>query len=1159
LYESPPEARRKLFSIDALPFSRGIFIQETQAGQTIQCAGKTISAFFLLFITFHAIDAKKLKFELYFAALYTIALMLAYYNCSKKAGTGANPASSDPCGLSSLYSEKTNPPLSENACPGAGNQSPKIAPMYRMFKSSVLLLLGLLLHLAVSAQMRTINGTILSDEDGKPIPGVTVANRQTKHSTQTNASGAYSIEAEPGQQLVFSFVGFGTRTITVSADQTSVSARLSRSEKELDQVVVTALGIRRSKRALGYSANDVSGTDLAQTQRDNFVNALAGRVPGVTISGTSGMPGSSTSIQLRGVNSLSGSNQPLFVIDGLPVNNQTFNANTMVSQTENRTIDFSNRISDLNPADIESLTILKGPEAAALYGIDAANGAIVITTRKGKSGKGSINYEYNYGIEKIGNLPEVPTVYQRGANGIVNNNVLGYFGPKYPEGTQLYDNINNFFQTGRVNRHNISFEGGNSGFTYRLSGGYSSREGVVPSTKYDRLNISLSGTAQLFPKLRAETNLQYINTKNQKVSKGANSFYLSLLAFPQDQDMQAYLKPNGTRNRFTTLSTELENPFFDVNKNKLADNGNRVISNVAFIADPFKWLSMTARLGVDVANNEYTVLYHPESNRAGGNTNGSINVANQNNRIVTLTYFAEARKNFFKDRLKTTLRAGSAVYDYNDKNYAQYGENFLEPDFNSINNTTITTQRSKQTFIQKRVIGAFGDFNINYNNTAYLTVTGRNDWSSTLPPESNSFFYPSVSGSFVFTELLKNSNITNYLTMGRIRGSVAQVGKDARPYVTTPALVAQGTTGGGYGYDVTAPNPYLRPEKVTSREIGAELQFFKNRFSIDVSYYKSKSVNQIINDFRPSYATGYVLKVSNAGELENWGTELLVRGTPIQKKNFTWDASVNYTKTGSRLNKLPEGVSEFYSSDTWFLGNVRNGARLGGSLTTLTALQEYQYNNAGQLLIDPTTGLPLKTNAPAAWPIAGDRNPDFRMGISNSLTYKNLNLNFLFDIKKGGDVFNGTGLYMYNLGLHPRSLNDRESSLIFNGVLKDGLENSGHPTANNITIIPYYNNTFYSSSIIDQEFIERDVNWVRLRDISLTYRLPARLLGFTKVIKTASVGVTATDLFMWTNYTGGDPGVNGTSVATGGSGSMGMDYGNLPLPKTYNFNIRIGF
>lgn len=1015
----------------------------------------------------------------------------------------------------------------------------------------------LLCNLSLFAQARQVSGTILSEDDNKPLQGVTVTNRNTNTKVLTNSAGYFSISAQKGHVLVFTFVGYATKNVSVG-DETNLSFKLQLEDKAMDQVVVTALGINRSKRSLGYAANDVKGEELAQTQRDNFINGLAGRVPGVTISGTSGMPGSSTSIQLRGVNSLSGSNQPLFVIDGLPVNNQTFNANTMVTQTENRTVDFSNRISDLNPEDIESLTILKGPEAAALYGIDAANGAIVITTKKGKAGRGAINYSYNYGIEKVGNLPQMPRVYSRGNNGLVDINTYSSFGPKYPEGTVFYDNLNNFFQTGKVQKHNLSFEGGAAGYTYRLSGSYSSREGVVPNTKYDRLNISLSGTAQLFKTLRVETNLQYINTQNIKVSKGANSFYIGLLQFPADVDMRNYLTSSGARNRLTGSATEIENPFFDVNKNKLDDKGNRAISNISFIYDPLSWLSFTARLGIDVSSAEYRVLYHPESSRAFV-SNGSLNIANQTNKITTLTYFGQVKRNFFQNKFRTTLRIGSALYDYNDKTYAAYGENFLEPNFNSINNTTVTTQRSKQTYIQKRVVGVFSDFNINYNNFIYLTATGRNDWSSTLPQNNNSFFYPSISTSIVFTELLKNTSITKVLTMGRIRGSIAQVGKDARPYATNPALIAVGSTGGGFSYDFWAPNPLLRPEKVTSKEIGMELQFFNNRLSFDAAYYKSKSVDQIINDLRISYASGFILKNVNGGELQNWGVELLLRGTPVQTKTFTWEASVNFTKTNSKLTKLGKGITEFYNSDTWLYGNVRNGARLGGPLTTLTAISQYQYNNAGQLLISPSTGLPLTSSASAAWFVAGDRNPDFKMGVYNSISFKSLNLNFLFDIKKGGDVFNATGLFLYRIGLHQRSIENRETPMTFNGVLKDGLENTPNPTPNNITIIPYNNNTFYTSSVIDQEFIEKDVNWVRLRDITLSYRLPARILNASRIFNSAAIGITATDLFMWTNYTGGDPGVNGTTVATGGSGSMGIDYGNLPIPKTFNFNIRIGF
>lgn len=1023
----------------------------------------------------------------------------------------------------------------------------------RKIQPFLLFLFFTLLNFIALAQERNVTGVIMGD-NGVPLEGVTVTNLRTKKSTITNSVGSYIISSLKGDLLTFSYVGYASKQQAVS-DANSINMRLSSEDKQLDNVIVTALGINRSKRSLGYAANDVKGADLAQTQRDNFINGLAGRVPGVSISGTNGAPGSSTSIVLRGINSLSGSNQPLFVIDGLPVNNQTFNANNLVAQTENRTIDFSNRISDLNPEDIESITILKGPEAAALYGIDAANGAIVVTTKKGKAGAGTLSYSFNYGREKVGRLPKFEHLYARGTNGILNNNTFVQFGPRYPEGTTFYDNLTDLFQDGQVQKHNLSFEGGSSGYTYRLSTSYSTRTGVVPNTKYDRANISLNATAQIFNNLRAETNLQYINTKNQKVSKGENSFYTAVLAFPPDENMKDYLTSTGTRKRLLT-GTEIENPYFDINKNDLHDNGNRVISNLGFIYDPLSWLSLTGRLGIDVSTNQYFVLYHPESNRAGGAINGSLDVSNQTNRVITGQYFGTIKNDFFNKKLQATLRVGSAIYNFDDNVNSVRGENFLEPNFNSINNTTVTTQRTKSIRTQKRVIGLFGDFNLNYNNFAYLTVTGRNDWTSTLPEANNSFFYPSASTSIVFSEFFKNSAVGEIFTMGRIRASIAQVGKDAQPYSTNPALEAQGIAGGGFSYGFTAPNPLLRPEKVTSKEIGTELQFFKNRLSLDVAYYESKSVDQIINGLRISYGTGFILKNINGGIIENSGIEVLLRGTPIQNTNFTWETNINFTKTNSTLSKLPSGVSEFYNSDTWLFGNVRNGARVGGPLTTFTGRFTYQYNKDGRLLINPANGLPIQTDNPI-WPAVGDRNPDFRMGFYNSFKYKNLGLNFLWDVKKGGDVYNGTGLYLYNLGLHPKSIENRETTVSFDGVLKDGLENTSNPTVNSVTIIPYYNNTFYSASVIDQEFIERDVNWIRLRDITLSYQFPAAWLKKNKFFKTAAVGFTATDLILITNYTGGDPGVNGTTVATGGSGSSGFDYGNLPVGKTFNVSVRI--
>lgn len=1010
----------------------------------------------------------------------------------------------------------------------------------------------LFLFITSSAQEKIISGTVLSEEDNKPLIGVTVINRNTGKKTLTNAVGYYSISAAKGQTIVISYIGYGPKSIIVG-DNNLVNFIIQQEEKLMGEVVVTSLGVVRSKRSLGYATNDVKGEDIANTQRDNLIMSLAGRIPGVSITQTTGMPGSSTSIILRGVNSLSGSNQPLFVIDGLPVDNQTLHGNNFVTKLENRNVDFTNRISDINPEDIESLTVLKGPEAAALYGIDAANGAIIITTKKGKAGQGSISYTFNYGIEKIGRLPEIPKIYGRGTNG-VESNVFSYFGRAYAPGTTFYDNMNDFFQVGKVQKHNISFDGGSERITYRLSSGFSRTEGVIPGTKYDRINVNLNTTAQILPNLKSEATLQYIYSYNDKVSKGANSYYLAMLAWPGDDDMKIYLNPNGTRRRLTA-GTEIENPYFDVSKNVLNDKTNRFITNLGLIYDPAKWLTLTGRIGADVYATNSFFLYHPESNRTSAG--GSLDISNSNVRNITVQYFATGRKNFFDNNLKTTLRVGSSIYDWSFNSNAVRGEKFIEPDFKSLNNTDPTSQRQFSNTSRKRLVAAFGDLNINFKNLAYLTITGRNDWSSTLPKNSNSFFYPSASFSFIFSDLFKDKSIYP-LTMGKLRTSVAQVGKDALPFSLYPALEAQLTTGGGYAYGFTAPNPFLRPEKVTSKEIGFELQFFNNRLGLDAAFYKSKSVDQIINGLRISYGTGFILKNVNAGRMENSGMEFLLRGTPIQRKDFSWDMTVNFTKTNSKLLQLGQGIPEYYNSDTWLFGNVRNGARVDNPLTTFTARFSFDRNEKGDILISPSTGLPLQIDN-AVWPVAGDRNPDFTMGITNRLTYKKFSFSFLWDIRKGGDVYNATGLYLYTRGLHVKSIENRESFIIIPGVLKDGLQNTANPTKNNISINPYYNNTYYSGSLLDQEFIERDVNWVRLRDVSLSYELPVAWFAKTKVIKRMSFGITGTDLLLFTNYSGGDPGTNAVTAATGGSGGSGFDYGALPVSKRYNFTLRTTF
>ncbi len=1026
----------------------------------------------------------------------------------------------------------------------------------------MLFALSLLIAQAGFAQSKTISGRVTTSEDGSGLPGVTVMVRGTTNGAVTDIDGRYSIKAAPEDVLEFRFIGMTMQERKVG-NATTIDIVMRPDNETLDEVVVTALGIEQEKKALGYAVTEVKGATIAQTQRENFVNGLAGRIAGVEVNATSGLPGSSSSIVIRGISSLSGSNQPLFVVDGLPISNNTTSTAVFASSIgggaksfENRGVDFTNRAADINPEDIESVTVLKGPEAAALYGIEAASGAIVITTKRGKAGAARINYSNSFRVDKIVRYPEIQQVYGRGANGytVEGEEELYYFGAKYPAETQFYDNVRDFFQTAQTQKHNLAFTGGTENIQYRISGAYTDAEGFIPRTGLERLNLSSAITAKLNDRISTDVTFDYTRSDNDQTFRGVGGPLLHLLLWPTTDNASNYLTPTGERRDYAEFASDVENPFFNVNKNVFNSLTDRYRLNAQLSASATDWLKFVGQAGVDYYTEKNTIVRHPESN-AGRAYGGLFDQALITNRNLTMQAYAQvAPAAFFNDKLSADLKIGTTIYDYNTFSAAASGEDFQAPDLWSINNTRLETQRAYNNLTQRRLLGLWGSLNLNYDELLFLTLTGRNDWSSTLPVKNNSFFYPSAGLSFVFTELAPLEGIYHILSYGKLRASIAQVGKDASPYRIRPFYEAAATTGGGFRYGFSGPSLNLMPEMTTSYEYGAELKFFKNRFGIDATYFNKKSVDQIVQNMRLSYATGFVLMTFNAGEIQNEGIELQLSATPILKNNFSWDILANYTRNRSELVSLPGDVQEFYNSDTWLYGNVRVGSRVGGPLTSFTGY-DFQRNDNGDVLVNPTTGLPMLNTS--EWVVVGDRQPDFTVGLTNTFTYKNLSLNFLLDFRKGGDVYNATEHYLTTRGLSMRTLN-REEPRIVAGVLKDGLENSENPTENNIAIDLSRNSNYWASIYPHQNFIEKDINWVRLRDITLNYRLPQNLLDRSRIIKDASVFVTGTDLFLLTNYSGLDPVANGNSAAVGGAGGAGIDYGNFPLPRGINFGVRIG-
>jgi TonB-linked SusC/RagA family outer membrane protein len=1030
-----------------------------------------------------------------------------------------------------------------------------------MKKKNLILLLLFLGIFTSYSQNITVKGKV-SDPNGSTLPGANIAVKGTNEQTSTGGDGTFAIRAQKGAVLVISFIGFETKEVKVTGS--SINVTMSEGPQTLKEVtVVTSLGIGRNKGSLGYAVQGVKGTDIADTQRENFINAMQGRIAGLTVTSTSGAPGASAAIQLRGVNSMSGNNQPLFVVDGLPVSNSTLDQGLLLSNGPNRDTDYTNRGADINPDDIESVTVLKGPEAAALYGIEAGNGAIVITTKKGKKGRGTITFSTDVRADDVYRFPETQTVYQRGSNGVTNNNYRRMFGEKYAPGTKLYDNVNNFFVTGFKRSNALTFESGTEQVTYRLSLANLNQSGVVPNSGYTRTNITLSGTAKISEKFRADASIAYTNSETDKTSKGAGGFLLNLLAYPANLDVRNYLNADGTKASVSngTLDTEVDNPYFEVNKNRGNDKTNHTLSNVSLTYDPLSWLSFTGRVGLEASSTQGWKSVNPESTRSalgiGSGTGTSLGgyfeqYSDQMNNYNYL-FFGTAKKSVGK--FNGLLRLGTARKDENYTILSTKGEKFYQANVMNINNTDPLTQRSQERIVRRRVEGIFGEATLDYDKMVYLTLTGRNDVSSTLPRANNSFFYPSTSLSFVFSEIgsLKGKETLSY---GKIRASWARVANDAKPYAIQPTYETKTTTGGGFGYSVTGANPNLQAEMNTSMELGTELRFFKDRLSLDVAAYKRTTDNSIINNMRLSYGTGFVLTAMNFGSLENQGLEVTLSGAPVKTDNFSWDILLNFTKTDSELKSLPSNLSEYYTSDTWTYGNVRGGTKVGYPLTSLTGYT-YLRNTKGEILINPSTGLPVQD---ITFPIVGDRNPDFVIGLQNSFTYKDFKLSFLLDIRKGGDVYNGTESYLWANGLSTRSL-DREKPLIINGVMRDGLENSANPTKNNIQISPYYQNEYYnglSANYIDSDFVEKNINWLRMRDITLSYRMPADILKKTNLFQSVSMYLTVTDAFMITNYSGADPAVNGLNASSGGAGGTGIDYGVLSTPRGVNLGFKFG-
>lgn len=1036
-----------------------------------------------------------------------------------------------------------------------------------MRKSKQLLLIGisLLLSIYIMAQDNAVTGTVTA-LDNTPLAGASVLVKGTKVSALTNNAGKFSIKAGKGQVLVVTYVGYAKREITVGDDK-SISVKMTLADATLSEVVVTALGIRKEKKSLGYSAQDIKGEELIQTGRTNFVSALQGRVAGLDIGSTGGLPGASNTIVIRGGSSIDRSNQPLFVIDGIPVDNSTLAGGSLLNDAPNRGNDFSSRIGDIDPNDIESITILKGPAATALYGLEASNGAIVINTKRNKKGSLSVSYSGNLRIDVNNRFPELQNVYATGKAGVTSNTTISRWGAKLAFGIPVFDNVGNFFETGVTQSHNISFSGGKEWLSGGASLNYVDQKGTVPNTGYQRYSARVNYNSKISEKLNLSGSGAYINTNNDKAAKGAESYYQYSLVWPNTDNMRNYLTSTGDKDipldpdpsNPTADRDYFDNPFFSVNKNKARDKTTRYQFNSTINYNATKWLGLTGRVGYDTYETDGYTYYHPQSSQFYSKNGVNIipkNVggifSNYNDQFKYLNYLIMA--NFKKSftHVNTTLTIGHSLDDKSDKVISRYAEK--QKDKQSIYDVTnyekfdpLQAQFQLVKGYKRRLISVFGELKVDINNYLYVSVTGRNDYTSTLPVESNSFFYPSVSVAYILTEAEKSVAATTAMNYAKFRISYAEVGKDGSPHRIFPALDPFTRSGGGFQVSVFGSNPQLKPERTKAFEIGGEFKFYNSRIGLDVTYYNMRSEGQISTP-RLSYISGYILQLVNGGVTRNSGLEILLNGSPIKNKTFSWEVITNFALNRNKVVSLPGNFPEYYLSDTWLYGNVRAGYIQGQSFYSLRG-NNFSRNANGELFIR-TDGYPV-ANSTDSFNVLGNREPSFNLGITNRLRYKNFSLSMLWNWKAGGDIYNGTDRYLTLLGISKRTLN-RETKTVLQGIV----QSTGLVNTKEIPLDEGWYNTS-ARGLKEELFIEKNIYSLRLRDITFSYSVP--LKSKRSFIKALDFNLTGNNLILITNYSGPDPDVNGLNGSNRGSGAVGFDYFSLPTPVTYQFGVSAKF
>ena len=1014
-------------------------------------------------------------------------------------------------------------------------------------------ILCLFTHVA-EAQKRTITGIVKEKATGEPLPGVTVQEKGTTNGTVTDVSGTFRLSVNSGATLLFSFIGMNPLEKKVG-ESVRIEVALAPSTEQVDEVVVTAMGIKRETRALGYAVQEVKGEELVKVKEPNLVNSLNGKIAGVNITNSGGAPGSSSQIVIRGGTSLLGDNQPLFVVDGVPIDNSTNdpesdNGGLSATATTN-----GNRAMDLNSDDIESISVLKGPAAAALYGLRAAAGAVVITTKKGKAGVPQVSVSTRMKLDLVNRLPDQQGMYGQGSDGAYSADTGESWGAKIAAGTPVYDNMDNFFEPAWSYDVNGSISGGNDNANYFMSVQRLDQNGVVPTTDYVKNSFRFNGE-QKKGWFTVGMNTNYIYSTSTKTLTGdglygtsGTGYMISIINWPRPDNMSVWME-NGEKRRLmpdVALEDDIDNPYWLVHNNPVTEELHRFIGSGYVKVSPVDWLNLTYRAGIDHYNSFNRSITSPGSAVAEPYDEGAVSEKQRQNDLFSsnLTLDIHRKVNDFNLDLLVGHNYEQTTYLKN----TQSAVGMLSSDFIGINNADDDNKTFSNYRSQKRLYSVYGELSASYKNFAFISVTGRNDWSSTLSPENRSFFYPSVSGSFVFSEFFPD-DLKDAFSFGKIRASWSQVGKDAPVYQTATYLdTPVSSIGGGYRDSWTGGNPDLKPEETTSTELGVDLRFLKGRLGLDFTYYDTKSEDQIIQP-RVSNAIGYIFKYVNWGTVTNKGIEITLTAKPVNTRNWNWNASMNISHNSGSVEGLPTGLDLLYVTDVQ-IGPAKPASVNNGIFLGLTG-QKWQRTDDGKLILNSQTGYPVTSTD--ATNLVGNREPDLLLGFNNSITFKNWDLSFLIDVRKGGAVYNATEWAMVNSGLSKETIHRGETKT-FDGV---NVSESGDYVDATSTITldqDYYQNIYSAES---SHFIT-DVNWLRLRSLSLSYQVPQSVYRRWDFIKDIDVSLSGTNLLLFTNYDGMDPEVSAGGAGVLGAGSVGVDYAGVPATRSVSLGLNLKF